>query len=246
MTIFDENPSEVVTIEEGKDYVAELVGDDKKFKDVQGLARGKLEADNYIKTLTERLDELRKELDGRTSLDAFLAEMKGLKAAPQNEQTQPIDPPVVQPQSSLDDSTLEERLVQILERRAVQEKSESNLDQVQRVLKDQLGDQAKNVLNNKAREHGMSVKDLEGLATRSPTAFYTLMGLDPNRSTYQNAAPARSSVNLGNSGAPQGVKNKAYFDNLKRTNPTAYRDPRTTVEMIKARKDCEARRIPWE
>lgn len=245
MTIFDETPTDSVTIEEGKDYVAELVGDDKKFKDVQGLARGKLEADNYIKELTSRMDELRKELDSRTSLDVFLQEMKGMK---EKAQPQPGQPEVVTPDdqkvTQLDDSTLEEKLNQILERRMAQEKSETNLDHVQRVLKDQLGDQAKQVINNKARDLGMSVKDLEGLATRSPSAFFTLLGVSQERQSTPGVPPARSSVNLGQ--APSGVKNKAYFDNLKRTNPQAYWNPQTTVEMIKARRDCESRRIPWE
>jgi hypothetical protein len=234
-----------VTIEEGKDYVAELVGDDKKFKDVQSLARGKLESDNYIKELTSRLDDLRKELDSRTSLDAFLQEMKGLKTPPQNGQVQKDDTPVTPQAVPLDDSTLEQRLDELLERRVRQQKSESNLDQVQRVLKDQLGDQAKNVINNKAKELGMSVKDLEGLATQSPSAFFTLVGISAERQQVTNVPPARSSVNPGPQ-SPMGVKNKAYFDNLKKTNPSAYWSPQTTVEMIKARKECEARRIPWE
>lgn len=244
MTIFDENPDQLETIEEGKDYVAELVGDDKKFKDVQGLARGKLEADNYIKTLTERLDELRKELDSRTSLDTFLQEMKGLKAAPQTGQEHQVGTPAERQPTPLDDSTLEQKLVEILERRRAAETSETNLEQVQRVLKEQLGDQAKTVINNKARDHGMSVKELESLAARSPSAFYSLVGLDPVRQAPITPGVARSSVNLGSQSST--VKNKAYFDKMRQTDPQRYKSPQTTVEMMKARRECEARRIPWE
>lgn len=246
MSIFDETPTDIVTIEEGKDYVSELVGDDKKFKDVQGLARGKLESDNYIKELTGRLDELRKELDSRTNLDTFLKEMKELKEVRSPSQTpqEQRDTPVPPTSKELDDSTIEETLSRLLDQRMQKQQSETNLEKVQKVLKDQFGDEASRVINHKANELGMTVKDLEGLATRSPSAFLTLVGVSSERQTLPSVPAARSSLNLD--GKQVGVKNKAYFDKLKRDNPQAYWNPQTTVEMIKARRDCEARRIPWE
>src|SRR5712672_125043 len=42
-----------------KEYLQELVGDGKKFKSPEDLARGKYEADSYIKILERRLDEMR-------------------------------------------------------------------------------------------------------------------------------------------------------------------------------------------
>lgn len=243
MSIFDETPSNIVTIEDGKDYVSELVGDDKKFKSVSDLARGKLEADNYINTLTSRLDELRKELDSRTSLDQFLTEMKGLKAPVQNEQVQPSTPAQV-PAGSLDDSVLEEKLAALLERRRAQERSESNLDQVQRVLSETYGDQASSVINKKAKDLGMSVKDLQALATNSPQAFYQLVGVQ-ERNPVQSLAP-RSTLNSLSTPNNLGVKNKAYFDKMKKENPRAYHDPKTTNEMVRAMQECQDKRIPWE
>ena len=46
-------------IDPNKDYLAELVGEGKKFKTDKDLARGKYEADLYVKTLERQLDELR-------------------------------------------------------------------------------------------------------------------------------------------------------------------------------------------
>lgn len=244
MSIFNETPTEIVTIEEGKDYVAELVGDGKKFKSVEDLAKGKLEADRYIQNLTQRLDQLNQELNSRTSLDQFLAEMKELKAPPQNGQVQQPSTPTPAPAGSLDDSALEEKLNQLLERRRAQERVETNLGQVQRVLTEQYGDQASLVINKKAKDLGMSVKDLENLATTSPQAFYQLVGVQ-ERTQVPSSMP-RPALNSLSTPANPGVKTKAYFDKMKKENPRQYNDPRTTNEMVRAMQECQEKRIPWE
>ncbi len=46
-------------VDPNKDYYAELVGENKKFKDEKALARSKYEADQYIEILKRRQDELR-------------------------------------------------------------------------------------------------------------------------------------------------------------------------------------------
>lgn len=244
MSIFDESTVDIETIDPAKDYVAELVGDDKKFKDVAALARGKAEADAYIKQLTERLDEARKELGSRTNLEDFLKEMKTLRepAPPLNVQ-EPVKPaggPV------LDDSTLEEKILRILEQKSQKDVGESNLDRVKRVLNEQLGPNARATVTNKSTELGMSVQELENLAARSPSAFFTLVGVSEQRPVSPSPVAPRGSVNSLGSNRPAGVKNAAYFANLKQTNPAAYWDKGTTAEMIKARKECEKAGIPWE
>lgn len=243
MTIFDDMSDDTVTIDDQKDYVAELVGDGKKFKDVAGLARGKAEADAYIRQLTERLDEARKELGSRTSLDDFLKEMKTLRDPKPNG-----DHNVVIPDSPKipDDSSLEEKILSILQSQQEKQIGESNIDRVQRVLADQLGDNAKQVINNKAKELGMSVVELQGLAQKSPSAFFRLVGVSEEPRLSQTPSLPRSGVNSLAVPSTSGVKNKAYFDKLKQSNPKVYWDPKTTAEMIKARKECEQNRVPWE
>src|SRR5437773_6950457 len=45
-----------------KNYLEDLVGDGKKFKSPEELARGKFESDTYIKILEKRLDEYRDDI----------------------------------------------------------------------------------------------------------------------------------------------------------------------------------------
>jgi hypothetical protein len=80
--IFDVQPDATIqTVDENVDYVTELVGEGKKFKDISGLARGKAEADLTIEVLKKKLDDLNKELTTRASLETFLDQMKAEKGA---------------------------------------------------------------------------------------------------------------------------------------------------------------------
>jgi len=54
-----DQPDTIDTIDPSKNYLAELVGEGKKFKTQEDLARGKAESDAYIKILEKRSDELR-------------------------------------------------------------------------------------------------------------------------------------------------------------------------------------------
>lgn len=243
MSIFSTDVSDdLVTIEENVDYLEQLVGEGKKFKEVSDLAKGKIEADRYIEILKQRLDEATKEINTRTSLDSFLKEIKGAK---QPVHADVIDPPVDPQKKVLDDSEIEKRFEEYLARRESQKSSQTNLEKVQETLVNQYGPEAKIVINKKAQELGMTVSALEQIASQSPSAFYRLVGVSEERNPVGGVQLPRSQVNPSQP-TSGGIKNKAYFDKLKQTNRSAYFNPQTTVDMIKARKECETRGIPWE
>ena len=80
----DNKPRDAIAshqVDENKDYLAELVGDGKKFKDNQALARGKHEADLTVEAMKTRLDELRSDyqkLHEDRQQGATLQELKDL------------------------------------------------------------------------------------------------------------------------------------------------------------------------
>ncbi len=231
---------EIVTIDDSKDYLSELVGEGKKFKDPQSLAKGKAESDAYIALLLKQKDELVKELNTRTSLDGFLDKMKSQREAPAV-----VDTPVTEV-AQLDDATLEQKLADLLSKREAQKTSETNAERVKRVLLDQFGDKAQVLINNKARELGMSTQDLKSLATRSPSAFFTLVGVQENQERQAAGSPvARPSVNSFATPVSQ-VKNRAFYEKMKRDDPKKYFAPATTSEMMRSMAECRDKGIPWE
>jgi len=58
-----------------ENYVNQLVGEGKKFKDLEALAKGKLEADRHIGEITKTLDELRAELAKQDYAKSLLEQM---------------------------------------------------------------------------------------------------------------------------------------------------------------------------
>lgn len=242
--IFEVVPDDdIVTIPEDVDYYTELVGEGKKFKTERDLARGKAEADTYIELLKRKNDELLKELNTRTSLDAFLDKMK-------NKEGETV-PEVVTPQggenkAALDDSEIEQRILKALEQREAAKAQETNIEKVTRVMSEQFGDQANLVIAKRSKELGMPATELKAMAARSPSAFFTLVGVSETPAPGLAPAVPRSGVNNTGSSTPAGVKNKAYFDKLKVQDPKKYFDPKTTTEMMKAMADCRKLGVAWE
>ena len=223
------NTDEVVTIDENADYLAELVGEGKKFKTPHDLARGKAEADRYIEVLKAKMADLEKEVNTRKSLEAFKTELEALK------NPAPVETPIVStpdtPQA-LDESRLESLLEQLLQKKEVQRARETNAQKVSRVLEENFGPKAQAVLNEKARELGMGLSELKGIAQTSPAAFFRLVGAQEG-----NSRPAPiSGIPTGsvNVGAPESItaRGKSYYEKLKREQPKLYNDPKVTSQMI--------------
>lgn len=219
------------TLDETKDYLAELVGDNKKFKDYQGLAKGKYLADQTIEILKRQLDEHRNELKTRMSLDQFMTKMKDSSGRVED---QPVIIPDTQP-TNLDAQTLEAKLEELLARREAAKASETNKERVVRVLRDQLGADAPAAVTHKAQQLGMTKQDLHDLSLRSPKAFFEIMGISEEPHQPINTRVAQSQFNSANQKSPAatGAKGQSYYDNLKKSNPTLYWSQDTTIAMMK-------------
>ena len=68
--LFD--PTNAPQLDETKDYLTELVGDGKKFKDVKDLAKGKAFSDLHIQTLEKTLNQMREELQTRKTAEELI------------------------------------------------------------------------------------------------------------------------------------------------------------------------------
>lgn len=220
---------ETTVVPNDVDHLAELVGDGKKFKDVASLAKGKAEADAYIATLTKKLDELNGELKTRSSMTDILTEIQKLKEPGQQQQA---STPASQHEGP-DDSTLEQKLEALLAAREATRTAQTNAQKVNEALKANFGDMAIQAINHKANELGMSVASLQQIANSSPAAFLNLMGIQANPQAPSPVPVPRSGIATGAQNPLAPVRNAAYYEKMKRENPTQYFDPKTTVQQIK-------------
>lgn len=226
--IFDLD-DDIVTIPEDVDYVDQLVGEGKKFKDIAALAKGKAESDAYIERMKKQLEEATKELSTRMTLEKFLEANKGRSEDNTGNQSKPDG----DEQRSLDEATLLSKMEELLARRETQKTQESNLERTTRVLTEQFGDRYAQVVNHKAKELGMSGQELTALAAKSPVAFFQLIGVSEGERSSSIPVVPRNQVNSSGQPGLNSVRDAKYYERMKTTDPKRYFAPETTSEMIR-------------
>lgn len=211
------------------DILSELVGEGKKFATVEDLAKGKLAADSFIEELKGEQKEMRdtlRELEDRlnkvgTVKDA-LSEASGGQAGNQSQQV-PTEELL-----KLVDERLNAR-TQAQTARANQEVANAEL------LKHFKGDEAK------AREHlreeagrlGLSTDALRQMAQEAPKAFLRLVGVTQSESP--KGTTFKSQDNPDSANVTAGLRNKSYYDNLRKQLGHKFYEPSIQQQRMRDR-----------
>lgn len=232
--LFEGGEDKAPAIDPNKDYLAELVGEGKKFKDAQSLARAKAEADFTIDMFKQRMDEMRadyKELHEARQAGATLKELADqLKAQQKPEGTfTPANELNVQPEEVDIDKKIDARMAQ----REAELKEQENLSRVQQTLKDRFGNNYQSVLSEQRDALRLSDKEVNDLARKSPEAFFRVMGINQMNQDNTFQTPPRS-VSRSDSFAPSVPKRTwKYYQDLKRTDANLYYSPKIFNQMLK-------------
>jgi hypothetical protein len=210
----------------------QLVGEGKKYKSVEDLAKAYANADTHIEALKTDLQSTRE----------FIAE-KLDELANKREANPPVPPvetggnqpaPVAPPKDDGED--LDTRIAKALELRDTQARLQKNADIVQDVLVERLGgvDKAAEAVINKARELGLQPGDMKELAAKSPKAFLTTMGIDPDVKPTSSSTPAPSSDVNAQRLRDTSVKPNSYefYEQLRKSNPGLYWSVKTQQSLM--------------
>lgn len=226
-------------IDPDKSYVEQLVGEGKKFKDAEALARGKLESDTYIETLLAKIDSVSTELEKRMTAEEIADQIRSqMQPNPSNQQELP-NPDGENGQGNQNQNNkpnfttddIEALLEKKLEEKSAVSRKQANIDEVNKTLRDKIGVTANQVLADKATEMGVTLEYLKEQAAISPKAFYNMINLNPQQTQGTGFVPPDSSVTTPPSGTT--VRNKAYYDKMYRENPKLRMDAKTTVQEHK-------------
>lgn len=191
------------------DPLVELVGDGKKFKTVEDLARGKIESDRFIAQLQAETAQLRQELNARQTVEEQIKNLSTQK---------PPEPPAntsvvtTSTQTPLDEKAIDARVEQLLSQRSRADAASANKSAVDsQLLKHFNGDvnKAREAVAAAERELGVTVADI---AAASPQAALRILGITGGGSYVSERGTATSIAGVPN-GEP--VRNKAYYDKLK-------------------------------
>lgn len=199
--------------------VEALVGEGKKFKTIEDLARGKLEADNFIEKLKEEnqmaLDEIEK-LQGNREESARLADLiAAVKDARQQGNAE---------DNQLSEDALSEKIRQIMKGETEAETKRRNRDEGNELVLKKVGgdvEAAKIFIAERAKELNMDSDQLAALSETSPQAFARLIDADlstgsPSGTVKLQGSNPRAMDAHADIETIDGRHTKLYYDRLRK------------------------------
>lgn len=235
MTTLFQETNDTPEFDQNKDYLAELVGDGKKFKDTAALAKGKAESDAYIALMTKKMDELRADYLKARDENTATAKLQDLidRLENRNEDINSNTSNADEDKSGLKLEDIESLFSTKLTEYERTKKETENFNKVQAKLKELHGDNYSKFLSQQMETLGLSKEDIDQMARQKPQVLIKSLGLDQPKSTGFTPPP-RSDHRNDNFLPSSGQKRTwSYYQELKKSNPTLYHDPKINLQMQK-------------
>jgi len=199
-------------------YVAALVGEDKKFKSIEDLAKGKIEADNHLKQLEGELATLRqamaeKETEADKSATAATL-IEAIKQATQAQSEEGED-------QTLPKETLEQMVRSIIDSKSTEETRKTNYREANQFVLDKFkGDveAARTYTAERAKQLGMDIETLKALGEESPAAFKRLIQSEQSTGSQSVSGLPETHIESRATNQPMmidGHHTRAYYNQLK-------------------------------
>lgn len=221
--------------DQNKNYLEELVGEGKKFKSVDDLAKGKAESDAYIALMTKKMDELRADYLKARDENTATAKLQDLidRLEKRNEDIDSNTPNAEEDKSGLKLEDIESLFSNKLSEYERMKKETENFNSVQAKLKEVHGDNYARFLSQQMETLGLNKEDIDQMARQKPQVLIKSLGLDmPKTSGF--SAPPRSDIRNDHFQPTGGQKRTwSYYQELKQKNPTLYHDPKINLQMQK-------------
>lgn len=215
------------TTETPSSFIEQLVGEGKKFRDVESLAKGKLEADRHIAEITQTLNQLREEVAKQDYAKSLLEQLQNKGAASGTANTE--EP--TQTRNSATENTTQTREVDIeaLVEQAITKKEqartfEQNIAAANEAMVSQFGEKAGEVVKARSQELGISVERLKEIAAESPTAFLQLVTGSAKKTPEKVVVPG--SVRQDSLASNTSERTFEYYQKMRKENKSLYYSPK--------------------
>lgn len=215
------------------------MGEGKKYKTVEELAKAKVHADAFIEQLKTEKAQVLEDLKTRAAVEDAI---KKLQAPNANGGTaDPTGQTPVQTQTSEQKAnfTLED-VDKLLEQKDRQKKIQANLNTVSEAIIKYAGtpEKGQEFLKTRAAELGVTVDKLSDVGKESPSALLKLLGLD--KAGVSTIAPMEKTTNILKVSKDKtfdlnAPMTKADYDQLRRDNPGLYFSPQVQNKLMKDR-----------
>ncbi len=236
--LFNQDDNDNTPLDPAKNYFEELVGEGKKFKTPEDLAKGKYLADSYVNTLEHRLDAAREQIEtllneskARPRLEELLDRL-ATQQQPTSSRTEPeTNEDTNRPNLTPED--IESLVANTIAKRDATNREQENYDTVLAKVRERYGNGYKEVLKSQAEQLGMTDEEVNLMARKNPKLFAQTFDLNtqPSRDIFQS--PPTSNRRPDTFTPRTEKRNWAYYEKLRKANPRAWLDPKTAVQMDK-------------
>ena len=217
-----------------QNFYSELVGDGKKFKDNEALARSKYEADQHIDRLQKEMKGLREDLNSRLTLESLVDKLEQRQT--QNLQGNLDNTNVRSPsgneneQSNLNPALIDSLVDKKLSDFEKSRRRSENAALVTKELRDRFGDNYVVHLENEAQKMGVGKEFLNNLAAEEPRAFLQLFPGSSQQQKVDLGTSPRSSVQ-STFKPSNNNRTEKYYEQLRKDNPKLYWEPKTQMQL---------------
>jgi hypothetical protein len=217
---------------EPQNYLAELVGEGKKFRDTEALAKGKYEADAFIALKNKQFDslssdylKLREEAQTRAKLEDLLAQLDEKQLSSSRLPTAKEEPRELPTQKPEDIQALVSREIA---KNELARQQQANLNVVKAKLTERFGDNYAPAVRERIEALGLTEQRFNEWAREAPQAVINALGTEQPRETFQS--PPRTNRTF--KPVTEQKRTWTYYQELKKNNPKLYSDPKIMNQML--------------
>ena len=216
-----------------KSYFEELVGEGRRYRDQEALAKSRMDADAHIKQVEAENQELRTRSASFTEESTARARLEDLvdRLAKLQNNTNATTPAKVENEPRVDltkiDEIISQRVKGELNSYEVNNRERANQEMVRSQLKEQFGDNYPTVVKERIKDLGLTEDRFNALAKEAPQFLLKTLGTEERRETFQ--APPRSNSGYTPKGQPK--RTWSYYQEMKKNDPNLYRNSNTIAQM---------------
>lgn len=226
----DQAPNQEINKPDGgtpaTDIVAALVGEGRKYKSVEDLAKAYVNADGFIETLKSENHQLREVATRAKTLDEVFERLQHQEQTPVDKQVNSEGVIAVSDVAKIVDQTIAER--------EATKTREANLKKADAALKNVFGEKAGETFQ-KAADSPEKKKILMDLAAIDPDAFVALfVPKQAGGGQVDAGGMSSAAINFTPADRSNTPGTKEYFDKVRRSEPDKYYSQDFQLQMDKA------------
>ena len=220
-------------IDKDKDWLSELVGEDRKYKSPAELAYAAVHKDEHIRRLETETQMLRSELDKRANLEDVvdrLTSIQEARAKPDNRPPEP-EPMIRQPAPEPAAKDISELVRSEFAAEQDKLRRASNAHAVKQELEKRFGANYENVVSSRVSKLGLGAKFANDLAQTQPEAFLALFETSQHDPSVAQMTAPQSALSPDRRPVSTGKRFKDYWA-IYQKSPAEYMSTKVQNEIV--------------